>query len=244
MRKFFLTAFVLAATLCLAGSSFALEKTSAKLGDDSRPDGWTAASSCYIIYSNTCTGWVWVWSGWGPNDVLGACVQSCCQAPDLQTTLDVSWHFVRTGSPAGYGFTGSADVRAADAACCPTGPALASQVFLPATGWNQYLWGTQVPSSFVVSLTTGPGTLTNPLALDTDHPAAGPTGPASCGFCFPTNRVSHSFYYGTVSSPLCPGSTLNDGICDAEWRWEFGLSCDTDIAVEESSWGTIKNLYR
>jgi hypothetical protein len=243
MRKFFLTAFVLAATLCLAGSSFALEKTSVTLSDDSRPDGWSAGSSCYIIYYNFCTGWVWVWSGWTPGDILGVCVNSCCPA-GTASSLDVSWHFIRTGSPAGYGFTGQAQVSAANASCCPTGAPIASQTFLPVAGWNGYLWGASVPSTFVVTVSTGPGAVpANPMALDTEHAAAGPTGPAACGFCWPVGRVNHSFYYGTATAPLCPGSPFNDGVCDNELRWEFGLTCST-ISVEESSWGTIKNLYR
>ena len=50
--------------------------------------------------------------------------------------------------------------------------------------------------------------------------------------------------YGSnkTSTPLCPGSNLNDGICDAEWMWETNINCTTSI--ESNSWGQIKGLYR
>ena len=235
-------AIALLATLLATSSAPALEKTALTLSDDSRPNEWSAGSSCFVIYYNFCTGWVWVWSGWGPGDVLGVCVNSCC---GILSELDVSWHFVRTGSPAGYGFTGAAQVRAANASCCPTGAPLASQSFLPVAGWNGYLWGgVHVPGTFVVTVSTGPGAVPpNPMALDTEHAAAGPTGPAACGFCWPVGRVNHSFYYGTASAPLCPGSPFNDGVCDNELRWEFGIN-GCGIAVEPESWGSVKNLYR
>jgi hypothetical protein len=240
MRKFFLTAFVLAASLVCATSALALEKTAARLTDDTRPDGWNAGSSCSVRYYNTCTGWVWIWSGWGPGDTIGACFENCC-APD-GGVLATSWAYVWTAAPSGYGFTGTIAVSTADANCCPD-TQLGSQTFLPISGWNSYAWGLNTGAgSFVVSVTHG-ATSGNPLAYASDHPLAGPTGPAACGSCFPTTRVEHSFYYG-VGGSLCPGSSLNDGSdCGAEWLWDAELTC-IPISVEESSFGQIKNLYR
>jgi len=82
----------------------------------------------------------------------------------------------------------------------------------------------------------------NPASIATDHPAAGPTGPAACGACYPTTRVSHSFYWGNAASPLCPGSALNDGVCDAEFLIEIVATC-TDYILPES-WAAVKQLYR
>jgi hypothetical protein len=157
--------------------------------------------------------------------------------------LVASWAYVSTAAPAGYGFTGTIAVSSADANCCP-GNQLDSQTFLPISGWNSYVWTLSAGSRFVIAATLGPGSGSS-IAFASDHPAAGPTGPAACGTCFPTTRVEHSFYYGTSSSPLCPGSTLNDGsICGAEWLWEVGMLCACCPSVEESSFGAIKGLYR
>ena len=73
MRKYFLTAFVLAASLMVATSGLALEKTAVRMNDTVRPGDWNAGTSCTVQYYNTCTGWLWVWSGWSPGDVLGTC---------------------------------------------------------------------------------------------------------------------------------------------------------------------------
>jgi hypothetical protein len=83
----------------------------------------------------------------------------------------------------------------------------------------------------------------NPLGIGGDHPAAGPTGPQACGACYPTTRVNHSYYYGTASSPLCPGSVFfNDGVCDSQLLMD--ASQIRFLSVEDRSWGTIKHLYR
>jgi hypothetical protein len=237
MRKHFMTAFVLAASLGFATSGLALEKTAARLSDE-RPSDWSSGTTCSIRYYNTCTGWVWVWSGWGPNDVIGMCFDNCCVPGG--GVLASSWTYVWTAAPSGYGFTGTIAVSTANGNCCPASE-LASQTFLPISGWNQYVWNTAVGNSFVVSVTHG-ATSGNPLAYASDHPAAGPTGPAACGACFPTTRTNHSYYYGTSGSPLCPGSSLNDGVCGAQWLWDASVSCT--VSVEESSFGQIKNLYR
>jgi hypothetical protein len=237
MRKLFLTAFVLAASLVFATSGLALEKTAARLSDDTRPGDWNAGTTCSVGYYNTCTGWVWVWSGWGPGDRLGVCFDNCCGA---QATVVSNFTYVWTAAPSGYGFTGTISAGHADPNCCPTLPQQ-SQTFLPISGWNQYLWNAVIKETFVVAVTLGPAS-GSPMAFSTDHPAAGPTGPQACGSCYPLTRANHSYYYGTAASPLCPGSALNDGVCDSQLMWDAQIACV--VSVEESSFGSIKNLYR
>jgi hypothetical protein len=239
MRKFFLTAFVLAASLVVASTGLALEKTAARFNDDSQ-DGWAAGTqTCTVSYYNTCTGWIWIWSGWSANDTVGTAFEGCGTSCDLSQSQMYFW----SGAPAGYGFTGTAAVYAADANSCPTGPAIASQALLPLSGWNVLNWGVSVPSNFVLTNAFGNTPITNPAAFPTEHPAAGPTGPAACGTCYPIDRTTHTFYYGTSASPLCPGSSLADGSgCDAEWLHVAFLSCV--VSVEDQSWGAVKNLYR
>ena len=238
MRKLFLTAFVLAASLVVASTGLALEKTAMLVTDDG-PDGWSAGSqTCNVQYYNTCTGWLWVWGGWSAGDAMGTAFTGC----GSNCTLDSGNVYFRTPAPAGYGFTGTAHVYAADANECPTGAPLASQALLPATGFNLLNWNSlSVPNTFCVVWEWGPGG-SGTTRAGTDHPAAGPTGPASCGACFPTTRTNHTYYWGTLASPLCPGSALFDGVCDAQFMWDANMLCS--VSVEDQSWGAVKNLYR
>lgn len=240
MRKYFLTAFVLAAMLVFASSGLALEKSVVRMGDDTRTDDWNAgATTCTVSYYNTCTGWVWVWSGWSPGDCVGVCFDNCC-SPN-HGFLNASTMYVWTAAPSGYGFTGTISTHDADADCCP-GPALEAQTFFPISGWNTYAWNTKISGdAVIVQACIGP-TGGSPIVFPTDHPAAGPTGPQSCGFCYPSPRDNHSYYYGTAAAPLCPGSSLNDGVCSSELFMDAALSCV--VSVEEESWGKVKNLFR
>ena len=240
MRKFFMTAFVLGAMLVFATSGLALEKTAMRTTE---VDGWSSAgtSTCSIQYWNSCVGWVWTWSGWSPNDFIGVCYESCCGGGGTVNSMDI---FTTTGAPAGYGFTGLLETYAADGNCCPTGAPTASvpTLFEPPTQIGNYPLGGSVGSSFVVTFTHGPGG-SGPFRHVTDFAAAGPTGPQACGTCYPTTRVSNSYYYGTPTSLLCPGTKLNDGTCDVEFRWTANLTCGP-VSVEDETWGGIKNLYR
>jgi len=240
MRKFFLVSFALSAVLAMAGSSSALEKT--RVLDNSVDDsGWAAGSTCSIVYWNRCTRWGYSWSGFGDNAVIGVCADNCCTPEQGVVTQTQHWFF--TDAPAGYGFTGTIALATVNAECCPTGT-LASQPFLPAGFPGVANWAQVVPAKFAVVLTLQdiPG-VANPVGVATDHPAAGPTGPQACGFCYPLNRVNHSYAWGTVGTPACPGSTFFDGTCDAQLRWSIFMSCQP-VSVEDTSWGAVKNLYR
>jgi hypothetical protein len=239
MRKFFVTAFVLTAMLVLATSGLALEKSTAQLTDGRGNDDWAAGTTCSVSYYNTCTGWLWVWSGWSPTDIVGMTLDACCEGnASLVATNLYCW----SGAPTGYGFTGTVSISSS-AAGCPAG-VLASQPMLPASGNNVNLWGLPGGSQLVVTYQHANSAL-DPIAWGSDHPAAGPTGPASCGSCFPSTRTIHSFYYGNATTALCPGSSLNDGVCDAEWLlWAASFSCEPVVSVDDASWGSVKNLYR
>ncbi len=231
------TILVPAAMLCLATSSMALEKRSIPAVDG---DNWNAGAECIVNYSNTCTGWVWVWNGFGNGGRLGTVYDACCDP----TALLGSTVFALSGPPPGYGYTGSIEVRNVDASDCPVGAPLASQPFLPGSAQAQPVnWGfLPVPNRFAIVLVLAEPGAPNPAIIGTDHPAAGPTGPQACGSCYPLSRVNHSFAYGTAASPVCPGSTFFDGVCDAQLIWRADMTCID--AVEPSSWGNIKGLYR
>lgn len=245
-RLRFVALAVVAVLVGLSSPGSALEKTTARFTDDF--DGWRSAgtsSSCLVAYYNTCNGWVWIWGGWAPEDRVGVCFTSCCGG-GLVAEVDTSYVHFWTSAPSGYGFTGTVGVYNVDANCCPTGTSLIpAQPLLPISGWNAVGFSPPVrgQDQFAVTFTFGPGVST-PLSLTADHPAMGPTGPVACGTCFPTSRENHSLYYGTTSSPLCPGSSFFDGVCDSQFLWDASMHCVTSTAVESSSWGSIKGLYR
>jgi hypothetical protein len=239
MRKFFLTAFTLVAVMALATSALALEKAAKPMIDDGRGDDWGATTSVTIRYYNLCTGWLWVWSGWAHGEALGVCVDACGSNANLGAT----WALTFTPQPSGYGFTGTISIQ--DRCDC-TGNVLAAQPWLPISGWTAHAWNVLVPNNFLININwAAPATFTNASALGSDHPAVGPTGPVSCGACFPANRAVRSLYFG-VGGALCPGVQLNDGggtTCNIEWIIDIGLKC-LPVSVEEASWGSIKNLYQ
>lgn len=230
--------------LSTAGTSAALEKTTRLLNVDTGDD-WRGGTTCAISYYNTCTGWLWVWGGWANGDRVGVASQNCCGAGFTSHVTDMRIYW-GTGAPAGYGFTGSVDLWAADVNGCPTGPSLGTQPMLPIDGGfatATFTAPVPVPDDFIVTYTFADAmSLNNPAQIGTEHPAAGPTGPQACGSCYPALRTNRTFYYGTGASPVCPGSTLNDGVCDAQLLWDVNADCV--VSVESNSWGQIKNLYR
>jgi hypothetical protein len=148
--------------------------------------------------------------------------------------------------PVGYGFTGTIGVYNVDANDCPVGPAIQSQPYAPNYIVGPFAivpWASApVPTRFALVITIEEPFPGYPLAFGTDHPAPGPSGPQACGLCYPATRQIHSFRYGNVYTPVCPGSTFHDSVCDAELAWDVDFACA--VSVEESSWGKIKGLYR
>lgn len=219
--------------------AFALEKTSVRMID--REDNWNASTTSLTIkYYNTCTGWIWVWSGWSPGETMG--VNFDLLGCDSQF-LSQSWALTYSGVPSGYGFTGTIVVLGGHTC---SSPILAAQSFLPpvTSGWSMTSWGgIPIGPAFAINIIWGAApNFTNGTGLASDHPFAGPTGPTSCGTCFPTTRTVHTRYYG-VGGTYCPsGTTLFDGLCDVEFLIDAAVLCS--IGVEDESWGKIKNLYR
>jgi len=240
MRTFFVSAFVSSVVFALATSGSALERVARRAPDDAHADGWTAQGSCTVIYYNICTGWIWLFS-FNLGAEFGMCVDTCC-GPGEGGGLQTSWQYFATAGAPGYGFTGVSTVYAADAHCCPAGAPISSQPLLPVAGWNGLAWGVYVPSRFI--FTFGTPVVPNYAPAITDHPLAGPTGPAACGTCYPTTRVNHSFIYTYGPYVFCPGSTFFDGLCDSQLFWDVAINCTCCPGVEPQSWGAIKSLYR
>ena len=72
---------------------------------------WNAGTaSCTVLYYNTCTGWLWVWSGWAANSVIGTVYDTCCDPATQETFVTGTYLAYWTGAPPGYGFTGTASL--------------------------------------------------------------------------------------------------------------------------------------
>jgi len=247
------TSHALAIALCpilLAAPVHSFEK-SAEPFDDNRDRNWQSGGITTHVYYNTCTGWTWAWD-LQPGLVhrVGVVFEEPVSRAAEEMRLALSWHHFPRTLPAGYGFTGSIEVFEADSMDCPTGALLATRSFLPRKGWNELWWDmVTIPPRFALVYKTS-GAFAPGYGIEhvtTDHPAAGPTGPTACGDCYPASRRIHSFYYGTSAAPLCPGSTLNDGVCDAELLWEAVVEAVSPTSVDALSalsWGGIKGLYR
>jgi len=228
----------------LSSYASALEKYTVR-ADDSRIDSWSAGATCRVSYYNICTGWVWCWGGFPDKSRFGMVVDQCCPKGSTASILSTSF-FLCDEAHVGYGFTGTIAVHAVDANNCPIGAPIAVQNYCPIwtgpTPFSVVSWGgVEVPQTFAIVVTTA--LWYNPATYGSDRPAAGPTGPQACGVCYPANRATRSFNYGTVSNPLCPGSTFNDSVCDANLFWDIDLVCGT-VSVDPASWGQIKGLYR
>ncbi len=230
------------AALLLSIPASALEKTRARVIEDrDHPDTWSATTTCTLVYYNYCTGWIWCWGGWDDHERFGVCFECPGGGTEGSFNLNTVGMYNCQGTIPGYGYTATVDVWAANDYECPSGPSLASQPLAIYGGWLETTFDIQVPSRFVVTLTTGTN-LAGLQSYATDHPAAGPTGPPACGTCYPSSRVTHSYYYGTTTSPLCPGFRFNDGVCYAELIWDIGLSLTGES--EGASWRQVETLYR
>jgi hypothetical protein len=243
MRTNLTTASLVVATLLFATAGFAFERTTVRADRDGMA-GWDASASCSVFYANICTDWIHVWGDWPPLTRLGVILEPCCPDGHLVSTQVYFW----TGSYAGYWYTGTVALFSVVGNC--PGTLLDSYAYLPiypAGGGDQHNWN-NVPAgpvalTYWLPVSAPAGYPTNPVTVPTDHPDAGPTGPQACGLCYPSTRETHSYYWGTSDSPLCPGSPFSDDVCNAELLyWGGSFTCTTSI--EPKGWGAIKNLYR
>jgi hypothetical protein len=247
MRGFAAVGWGLGCVLATAGTGNALEKRIERC-DPYSADDWSAASTCLVSYYNICTGWVWIFGFDSPTVQLGVHASANVETWNLTQSRIRYW----SGSPCGRGFTGTIAVYTADANGCPAGPPLESQAFCPpyVPGGNAFYtqnWsGTlALPNSFVLAVTY-PGYETccgiNPLGFGADFGTTGPTGPDACGTCFPSPRESRSYLWQDAGGTYCPGQTFREQDCEVELLWDLTLSCT--VPVDDSTWGSIKTLYR
>jgi hypothetical protein len=221
------------ASLVVPAAAAALESIPLHLEDDDPADAWSAAATCSIVYYNICRDVVLYWLAW-PGEVFGVSFDGCC-GTGHPLSLEFSRHYIQDTSP-GHGFAATVEVYAADENLCPTGEPLAAKgPNLGPPGWRSLDWdGLPVPDPFVVTMTVA---ALYPCYFIIDRPT-----PTPCGLCYPVSRPNHTFQYGTATTTYCPGVPVGEP-CRAQLLWEVGLSCGS-VAVEGTSWGQIKALYR
>jgi hypothetical protein len=219
----------------------ALERATVRLEDT---DSWSRSGRCEVQYYNTCTGWVyWHLEGLGAH--VGVLVDRCDGYSLLeQTTLYTA--------STGYTQENSlVSIHEVDADGVPIFPALAVRAVpylcsagsgYPCEEWRTLTWDVEVPSTFMFLYTQASSWTGSRIYFD--HPAAGPTGPQACGYCYPTTRVGRTYYWpGAITGP---GEVVNDGTCDSELLLHCTLAPGaTSVDPGNSrSWGAVKALYR
>lgn len=234
-RALRLSLLAVAVALATSSTGSALERRTKSVDLDR--DVWARGSSCSVAYYNLCTGWIWSWDGWFPDDRFGTVFQNCGGAG---ATLESSWIFAENAASC-YGFAGMIGVYDVDQNNCPVGLPLAEQPFCPNSGWNVHSWNISVGGEFAIQVRMVDGTGTD-AAFASDHPAIGPTGPIPCGTCYPTSRTPRSFYWGDATTVRCPGDPLFDGFCNAQLLMDVEMS--VPLGVESTSWAGLKALYR
>jgi hypothetical protein len=220
----------------------ALEKTPlpASVLDDPT-EAWQRTNTLSVVYYNSCNGWLWTWSNFELEERAGVTFS----APPSGPLLTLTGVAVLGAHNAGYGYTGTIAVHGADANGCPLDPPLDQQPFYHTWGANFIYngWNTSLRDENVLVITQRFDWVNDyGLRFLTDRPGPGRDGRIGCGVCYPVDRTTHSFIYGTAASPLCPGEPFFDGYCNAELLAVIHMGAATD--VEPTSWGSVKALYK
>lgn len=234
------------AILTLTSSPAAWEQTTVRLQDDE--DAWGRGAPCEVQYYNACTGWLYSAAGLGE---VGVLIDACDGRSLLEQTSLLTWS-------TGYSqFSNTVSIHEVDQDGVPVFPALAirsvpywcssrARAGYARAGsgygcqrWRTLTWNVEVPETFMF-LYTPTGAPTSDFYCD--YPAAGPTGPQACGYCYSTARVGRTYRW--PAGPIVgPGEPLNDGTCDCELLLRCTLSPLVG-ARGAQSWGRVKTLYR
>jgi hypothetical protein len=248
MRRVLLAAAVGITVLAMAGSGMALErtKTLAQVGDVDRDAApWGSVDFCTLSYYNYCSGWVYVWSGWSPSDVIGIEIHTAeCGPKALECrTLAAAWIYMVDSYPT-YGFT-------AAGGCARWGDQpghLGEVTYLEDphewyTGWNLVDMANchigEDGYTIVHWVNAGPmATYTDARPLNCNPGDGSPP-------CMTCPQPWRSWYFGTLDyqfsgSPFYAGYYFPTG---NDLFWDIIVSCIGPTAVQPSSWGNIKAIY-
>ncbi|MEZ5066001.1 MAG: hypothetical protein R3B81_14805 [bacterium] len=226
------------AMFALGTPVLALERAGEAVLDLSTESPWVGTETCELRYYNFCTGWFWIWDA-QDGDRSGTVFEAC--HPGCEVVSAMAWF--PDQAQHGRGYTALIGLYAVDDEDCPQEPPLASMVYFQQLGWQTFHFGgVPVPPRFALMATHANSYYGRQIGFFSDHPAAGPTGPIACGSCYPSNRVGHSYIWGNVASPACPGELIEDAVCPAEFLLSVQLSCTSEVT--EDSWSRIRSMFR
>jgi hypothetical protein len=251
LRKVILAAAVGLLAVSVAGNGLALErnKTLTRFtAGDRDPGPWGAQTYCTVGYYNYCAGWVYVWSGWSPSDVVGVefNAEDCpgYGGPDECRTFAFAWIYIWDSYPT-YGFTASAGCARQDVVHGHLGEITHLEPpheWYP--GWALVdLGGCHVGPNGIVIMHWDygqyPSFPTDARPLNCNPGDGSPP-------CMTCPQPHHTYYYGSLATGNFSGSPFMAGVyfpSGNDWMLDVIWVCVGPTAVEPSSWGNIKSMY-
>jgi hypothetical protein len=245
MRKMLQAAVALALVAGLASTAVAMNKTHSLI---QAPDGmdrtyapWAATVYCTLTYYNYWGGWIYVWSGWSPSDVIGLeyDLADCPPASDECTAIAGMWMYLLDAYPS-YGFTAAVHLyRAGDQAGHLGAPIYWGEPQEWYDVWNLVIFLELYHAVILALHFENPGT----LAVTTEATADMCLPPSGDPPCLSCPQPAYSYYYGSAATGNFSGSTFlsanpNDLLFDAI------IACVGPTAVEPSTWGGVKTMYK
>jgi hypothetical protein len=247
LRKMLLAAAVAMVAVSVASAGYALEanKTLTQVNDnmDREPGPWGSQDYCTLTYYNFCAGWVYVWAGWSPSDVVGVEFDpgTCPPKAAECAQLAGAWLYFFDTYPT-YGFTaGTGAAKTGDQPGHLGKVTQLSDAHEWYSGWNfADTAGAHVARGgvFFVHFENA-----GPIGWMSDgSPQACANG---CDQTCPS-LPSHSYYYGLLSSGSFSGSSFYTGSlfpAANEMVADIVVCCFGPTAIEDSNWGSLKNMF-
>jgi hypothetical protein len=215
-------------------------------GLENQTSGWTSGT-CTIVYYNYCSGWLWTYAPFAPArdryyyqiGVVFNLPADCGKMPGEVCTNTGFWWYWRYTLP-GYIDRVSYDLWVVDEDACKVGPSLGTLPDRdPIERWNYYS-GLGSTTADHVAIMASP--VSGSPRIATDNNARNSQAPIACAD-WPGPIEPHSFWFGTPGTQYCPPDAFRDGFGPVQILMRASFSCEA-TAVEPSSWGAIKTLFR
>ena len=201
------------------------------------------AGSCSLIYYDICSGWIWIYSGWGAGDQIGVAFDlpaGCGKLAGEHCCNTGLWWYWRYTAP-GYGFSVSYGLYNTDATLCLAGQTGGFAGLDPTERWN-FTAGLGCVTSDVATITATWDKGTLPYAATDNNVSNSVGGPACAGV--PINPpTSFAYYIAAGPTTYCPPAYFADALGPIEFLMDAGFVCG-GTATEEASWGEIKSLFQ
>jgi hypothetical protein len=192
--------------------------------------GNTNGTAANYRWYNVCSSYIWFYSGWGAGEGVGTLYGGAAQprvTDEIKRTITYFRNVVQN-----YGQTVDVFLDRGNASGCILGNIASDLDLDPGLRWNCSEFRA-CGASYVIVRTQHDGGAAPSFATD---------GPLTAG-CDP-NSPARSFYYGCNGS-VCVPWVGPDGDSDNFLNWLIvdDSYCDI-IAVQPTSWGKIKGLFR